>query len=402
MTTTTANLPPGPRQRFPGETLIAYRSGALNFLSNLQREYGDIVAFRVGPEQLLLVSRPEWIAEVLVNQQRKFTKSMGLQAAKRVIGEGLLTSEGEFHLRQRRLVQPAFHRQRIASYAATMVEYAAQTRQRWQHGATIDLDHEMTQLTLAIVGKTLFDAEVGSEAAQIGTAMNELMLLFPLATLPFYKRIEHLPVPMIMRGNAASATLDRLMYRLIAERRASGEDRGDLLSMLLLAQDDQDGGGMSDQQVRDEALTLFLAGHETTANLMIWTFYLLAQHGTVRAQLEAEIDTVLGRRLPSFEDVPQLPFTRQVIAESMRLYPPAWVVGRRAISDAQLGDYTIPAGSTVLTSQWVVHHDPRWFPDPLRFDPTRWTPEAQAARPKFRYFPFGGGTRLCIGEQFAW
>ena len=400
--TTTTRLAPGPRQRFPGDTLVAYRSGPLDFLVGLQRRYGDVAHFRGGPEHFFLVSRPEWINDVLVTHQRNFTKSIGLQAAKRVLGEGLLTSEGEFHLRQRRLVQPAFHRKRIASYAEAMVECAVRTRAAWQDGATIDVGHEMTQLTLAIVGRTLFDADVGGAAHEIGAALDELMEMFPLATLPGYKYLERLPLPPMQRASAANATLDALIYGMIAERRASGDDRGDLLSMLLLAQDEQGSGGMTDEQVRDEALTLFLAGHETTANLLIWTFYLLSQHGDVRAQLEREIDGALVGRLPTFDDLPKLPYTRQVIAEAMRLYPPAWVIARQAIADYEVGGYHVPAGATILTSQWVVHHDVRWYPDPLRFDPTRWTTEAQAARPKFSYFPFGGGTRLCIGEQFAW
>lgn len=395
-------FPPGPPERFPAQGMIAFRRDSLGFLTELRRRYGDIAHFQVGREHFYLISRPEWIGDILVTHQRNFHKSRALQAAKRVLGEGLLTSEGEFHLRQRRLAQPAFHRRRIAGYAESMIAYAERTRKRWKHGEVLDIDREMMRLTLAIVGKTLFDADVEGEAEEVGAALTNLMELFPFTTLPFYSLVEKLPIPAMQRAGHALATLDALIYRMIAERRASGEDTGDLLSMLLLAQDEEGTGGMTDQQVRDEALTLFLAGHETTANALTWTFYLLSQHPAVAEQLHAEVDRVLGGKLPTPEDMPRLVYTRQVLAESLRLYPPAWTLGRLALNDYHVGGYTIPAGSIVLMSQWVVQRDARFFPDPLRFDPARWTPEAQAARPKFSYFPFGGGTRLCIGEQFAW
>lgn len=393
---------PGMHQRFPGEALLEFKRNPLAFLTELHQTYGDIARFTVAGEDFYLVGKPEWIGDVLVTHQKNFHKSRGLQAAKRTLGEGLLTSEGAFHLRQRRLAQPAFHRQRIAGYAEAMVRYAAETRKRWQHGQMLDLDDEMMRLTLAIVGKTLFDLDVSDEADQISGSITQLMELFPLATLPFFPLIEKMPIPRIRRANEAGAALDDLMYGMIRERRRSGEDRGDLLSMLMLTQDEEGTGSMTDQQVRDEALTLFLAGHETTANALTWTFYLLSQHPQIAAQMHAEIDTVLSGSLPAPADVPRLPYTRQVFAESLRLYPPAWTVGRLALNDYQIGEYMVPAGAIVLMSQWVTHRDARFYADPLRFDPDRWTPEAQATRPRFAYFPFGGGTRLCIGEQFAW
>jgi cytochrome P450 len=321
-----------------------------------------------------------------------------------LLGDGLLTSEGEFYLRQRRLAQPAFHRQRVAAYGATMAAYAASRRDRWHAGETLDAHREMMALTLAIVGKTLFDADVEHEAAEIGAALATTFESFNFGFfLPFSELLDRLPLPATLRFRKARARLDATIYRLIEERRRSATDHGDLLSMLLLAQDTEgDGGRMTDLQLRDEAMTLFLAGHETTANALTWTWYLLSQHPDVEARLHAEIDSALGERLPSADDLGALPYTRMVLAESMRLYPPAWIVGRRAIGPFEANGYTIPARSIVLMCQYTMHRDARWFPDPERFDPERFLPEHQAERPKFAYFPFGGGPRVCIGEQFAW
>jgi len=261
----------------------------------------------------------------------------------------------------------------------------------------------MMRLTLAIVGKTLFDADVESEAPEIGKALTDVMQLFERITNPLSGLLDKLPLPANIRWLRAKERLDSTIYRIINERRASGEDRGDLLSMLLLAQDEEgDGGSMTDEQLRDEAMTLFVAGHETTANALTWTWYLLSQHPDVEEKLHEEIDNVLAAKLPTAADVARLRYTEMVFAESMRLYPPAWTLGRRVLSDYQIGPYVVPAGSIVLMSPWVMHRDPRFFPDPLKFDPERWTPEAREARPKFSYFPFGGGPRVCIGEQFAW
>jgi cytochrome P450 len=323
--------------------------------------------------------------------------------AKKFLGEGLLTSEGEFHRRQRRLAQPAFHRQRINAYATAMADYAARTRDRWQTGGTLDVWQEMMRLTLAIVGKTLFDADVEDEANEIRVALTEIMRLFERITSPFAGLLDKLPLRSNRRWLKAKQRLDSIIYRIIDERRKTGEDRGDLLSMLLLAQDEEgDRSTMTDSQLRDEAMTLFVAGHETTANALTWSWYLLSQHPEAEANLHREIDAVLAGKLPTAEDVPRLRYTEMVFAEAMRLYPPAWTMGRRALSDYEVGGYIIPAGSIVLMSPWVMHHDPRFYPDPFRFDPERWTVEARESRPKFSYFPFGGGPRVCIGESFAW
>jgi cytochrome P450 len=374
----------------------------LKFLMKTAAEYGHIAHFMLGPQHTVLVNDPEYIDGILVAHDWNFVKGRGLKRARRVLGRGLLTSEGNFHRRQRRLAQPAFHKQRIAGYAAVMTEYTAWTRDRWREGETLDIAQEMMRLTLAIVAKTLFDADVESEAAEIGQALTEILKMFETFSSPLTDILDKLPTPGNRRISRARQRLDETIYRIIEDRRDSGEDRGDLLSMLLMAQDEEGSGGMSDDQLRDELMTLFLAGHETTANALAWTWYLLSQNPGVEAKLHSEIDRVLDGRPPSAEDVPRLEYTEMVLTESMRCYPPVWVMGRRSVGSYKVGEYTIPAGSIVLLSQYVMHHDERYYPEPFKFDPERWAPGARAARPKYSYFPFGGGPRLCIGEQFAW
>ena len=398
------HTPPGPRRRIPGAHMIAFRRDSLKFLTRLAREYGDVSQFRIGPQAFYFLNHPEHIRDVLVTHHEKFHKGRALQRSKRLLGEGLLTSEGEHWRRQRRLAQPAFHRQRIHAYGQVMVEYAARTAGHWRDGETRDIYDEMTRLTLSIVGKTLFDADVEQDADEVGHALTEIMELFGYLMLPFAELMEKLPIlPPVRRFNRARARLDAIIYRIINERRREASDHGDLLSMLMLAEDEEGGGArMTDEQVRDETMTLFLAGHETTANLLAWTWYLLARHPEVERRLQEEVDAVLASgRQPSVEDLPALRYTEMVVSESMRLYPPAWAVGRKAIEDHTVGGYLIPRCALLLVSQYVMHHDPRFWPAPERFDPERWTPEARAARPPFAYFPFGGGPRRCIGESFA-
>ena len=398
-----ALMPPGPHSRLPGGSLIPMRRDTLGFLRSMAQRYGDLVHFQIGPQDYYLVNDPEWIRAILVTDHRNFAKGRGLEISKRLLGEGLLTSEGDFHRKQRRLVQPAFHRQRIAAYGDVMVEKADHLREEWREGTTLDISEEMMRLTLGIVGKTLFDTDIASETLEIGEAISESIHMMNWMMLPFAKKLEPLMLPLTRRFQKARQRLDSTVYRMIREHRHGGKDRGDLLSMLLMAQDELgDGEGMTDEQVRDEAMTLFLAGHETTANALTWTWYLLSQNPEAEVRLHAELDTVLTGRLPTDADVPQLTYTRKVLAESMRLYPPAWVIGRRVLNDYRIGEYVVPAGSVCMLSQYVSHHDPRWFPDPFRFDPERWTPEAQESRPKFAYYPFGSGPRVCIGEGVAW
>ncbi|HEX8843988.1 MAG TPA: cytochrome P450 [Pyrinomonadaceae bacterium] len=397
------HYPPGPKRKLPGTHFFIFRREPASYLQKLSRKYGDIVYFRFGPQDVFFLNHPDYIKDVLVTHHQSFMKGRALQRAKRLLGEGLLTSEGDFHRRQRRLAQPAFHRGRIASYGAVMTAYAARASSRWRDGETLDISQEMMRLTLAIVGKTLFDADVEAEADEIGAALTAVMELFDYLLMPFSELLEKLPLPHVRRFQRAKDRLDETIYRIIEERRAGLEDRGDLLSMLLAARDEEgDGGQMSDLQVRDEVMTLFLAGHETTANALTWTWYLLSQHPEVETKLHEELAAVLEGREPTVEDVPRLRYTEMVLSESMRLYPPAWAIGRLALKDYEVGGYVIPARSLVLLSPYVTHRDERFFPQAERFDPKRWTQEARESRPQFSYYPFGGGTRRCIGEGFAW
>jgi cytochrome P450 len=392
---------PGPQRAFIG-TLIAPRRNPLALLTGLARDYGDIVTFKLAGERAFLINDPQLIRDVLVTHQKHFTKSRGLERAKKLLGEGLLTAEGANHVRQRRLIQPAFHRERIAGYAEVMVDHAARMRERWQPGGTYDLSDEMMRVTLSIVGKTLFDTDVESQANEVGLALTHVMETFFISMLPFQDIIDRLPIPAVRRAQRARQRLDALIYQLIADRRASGRDHGDLLSMMLAAQD-ADGGNarLSDQDVRDNALTIMLAGHETTANALTWTFYLLSQNPDAEAKLFEEIDRVLAGGLPTMADLPRLPYVERVVTEALRLYPPAWIIGRRAIGEYALGEYIAPARSIVFMSPWVTQRDARWYPEPERFNPDRWTTEFKAALPPFAYLPFGGGSRKCIGDQFA-
>lgn len=402
-TKTERKLAPGPKRKALGDQLVPMSRDPLKFLLKIAHDYPDIATFKLGPQRTFLLSKPEYIEDVLVAHDWNFLKGRGLQRAKKVLGKGLLTSEGNFHRRQRRLSQPAFHKQRIAAYGGVMAAYAARARDSWKEGETRDISQDMMRLTLAIVAKTLFDADVQGEAQEIGNALTEVLELFATFSSPLTEITDKLPTARNRRVKRGKQRLDETIYRIIAEHRAAGEDRGDLLSMLLLAQDTEEAsGGMSDEQLRDEVMTLFLAGHETTANALAWTWYLLSQNPGVEAKMHAEIDGVLGTQLPAFEDVPRLTYTERVFTEAMRLYPPVWVMGRRAVSACKIGGYHVPAKSIVLLSQFVTHHDQRYYDEPDKFDPDRWLPEARAGRPRYSYFPFGGGPRLCIGEQFAW
>ncbi len=393
-------FPPGPRRPLVG-SLIAPGRDPLRLFARLAATYGDLVHFRMMGEHAFLISRPDVIRDVLVASSRNLTKSRGLERARTLLGDGLLTSEGDAHLRNRRLLQAAFHRERIAGYASVMADYARREAARWTPGAPFDAARAMARLTLAIVGKTLFDADIEASADQVGEALTRVLETFWVTLLPAPALVERLPIPAIRRSQAARARLDAVIYDLIDRRRADGRDRGDLLSMLLAAQDEE-GGGLSDRQVRDEAMTLLLAGHETTANALTWTWYLLGQSPEIERKLHEELDRVLAGRLPEAADIARLPFVEQVVTEAMRLYPPAWMIGRRAIAEQRLDRFVAPPRSVIFMSQWIVHRDPRWFEQPERFDPERWTPAFKAGLPKFAFFPFGAGPRQCIGEPFAW
>jgi cytochrome P450 len=397
--------PPGPHGRGGFLRAIRFGRNPLTAIHRLKARWGDVVMTRLGPRRLYVLSHPEMVRDVLVTSNRNFIKSFALQRARVLLGEGLLTSEGDFHLRQRRLSQPAFHRDRIAAMAGTMVRYAEDAADRWSAGMEVDATREMNRVTLAIAGMTLLGVDVEGEADEIGRALTDALGLFDRLHNPLAPLLDRLPVPGTLRMRRARERLDATIYRAIAERRASTEDRDDLLGMLLAARDEEgDGGGMTDLQLRDELLTLFLAGHETTANALAWTWHLLARHPRVEAKLHNELRTVLAGRAPTAADYGALPFTRAVLAESMRLHPPAWTVGRQPLQDFAAGGYRIRAGSIVLLSPWIIHHDARWWGDDVdAFRPERWMePDFEASLPRFAYFPFGGGPRKCIGEGFAW
>jgi cytochrome P450 len=392
-------FPPGPPSSRWRSSFFQYTRDPLTFLPQAIRTYGDVIGLRFFRFRIYFLNHPDVIEELLVAQARKFGKGRVLKANQRLFGKGLLTSEGDFWLRQRRLAQPAFHRARIASYAEAMVQYAQKLTGTWMHGEERDVHAEMMGLTLQIVGKTLFGAEVSREVQEVGHSLQALMELNSdfrrLMLVPAW-----LPTLTNIRAELAIRRLDRIIYKIIREGRTSGEDRGDLLSLLLRAQDD-DGSHMSDAQLRDEALTIFLAGHETTAVALSWTWWLLDQHPEIEAKLHAELNLILRGRTPTLDDLPSLRYTEHVITESMRLYPPAWGMARMALEDTELAGYRVRKGSGVTVSQWAVHRDPRWYEAPLEFRPERWEGDLAKRIPRFAYFPFGGGPRQCIGNAFA-
>ena len=403
---------PGPSRAFPIRTLTQFRRDPIAHLRGLYADYGPISGFSLPGSNLVLINYPDVIREILVTDHRSFHKGRGLERAKRLLGEGLLTSEDDFHLRQRRMIQPVFHRQRINDYGRDMSQIADRISSRWNDGDVLDIGEQAGAITLTIVGKTLFNADVEGDRSEVGEALSDAMHLFSMLSLPGAQFLEKLPIPAVRKFQQARGRLDATIYRIIDEH--GGEDHGDLLSMLLAARDDEDdGASMSAAQVRDEAMTLFIAGHETTATSIGWTLYALSQHPEVESRLVDEIASVLGGRLPTVDDLPNLKYTRQVISESLRLYPPAWIVGRRALVDYPIGEYVLRKGSIAVLAPVVTHVDERYWPDPMRFDPDRWAVDdspspfqgggkGEGARPKFAYFPFGGGPRICIGENFAW
>jgi cytochrome P450 len=371
----------------------------------MAEDHGDAAHFRVGRWDYWFFTHPDAVRDVLVTHDEQFIKGPALRRAKATLGEGLLTSEGDLHRRQRRLVQPVLHPNRVASYAPTMTAYATQTADSWRDGQVIDLHAQMMHLTLRIVAKTLFDADVAAEVDAVGHAMDVSVGMFARAMSPWGPLLNLLPLPSNFRFKRQWGRLMALIDRFVQERRKNDTGRDDLLSRLLRATDSEAGGGsgaMTDRQLRDEAITLFTAGHETTANALTFTLYLLSQHPDVERTLRDEIDRVLGGRVPVADDVDRLPYTRMVLSESMRLYPPAWALGRESTGPSKIAGHEVAPGSVVLLSQWVTHRDPRWWPEPQKFDPSRFSPDRRASRPRWAYFPFGGGSRQCIGESFAW
>ena len=391
--------PPGPKPQFLiGNMPLASRD-PLAVFSRWSAEFGDIFYYRGAWIHVYFLNHPDLIEAVLVRNYQNFLKDHVIRKSKWFFGEGLLTNEGESWLRQRRLSQPAFYRERIASYARIMTGYTSQMLDTWKQDATLDIHQEMMQLTLRIVVRALFNVEAGQIGA-ISTAMNVMMRNSTGLRLLLPPAARYLPTPSMIQFRRAVRQLDDTVYGIIAARRRNDTDSGDLLSMLMQARD-EDGGRMTDKQLRDEVMTFLLAGHETTALTLTWTWHLLAQHSALQEQLQNELQRVLAGRVPEFADLPNLTFTEQVIKESMRLYPPAWSVARTVVSEFELRGYRIPAGANVVMSQWIMHRDPRYFPDPESFNPGRWSPERAQKLPRFAYFPFGGGPRQCIGNSFA-
>ncbi len=384
----------------------------LGFLARLKDTWGDVVRFRIAVYPFVLLSDPEAVRDVLVTHADRFTKGRALKMSRAVLGEGLVTSEGELHRRQRRLIQPAFARPRLEHYGRIMTACAARWAEEWADGRTVDMAHEMRRLALAIVGRALFgDEDVDLESQEVIEALATTTRMFRRVMNPLTPLLGRLPLPSNRRFNAARDRLDATVARLIGHHRAAadgaagqenGPGHGDLLSLLLAARDEDGGGRMSDLQVRDEVLTLFAAGHETTALALAWTWYLLARHTEVESRLHEELDRVLAGRPATLGDAECLPYTRRVLTESMRLYPPAYATGRMAEADHPVGRWVVERGTTVIMSQYLIQRDARFYADPHRFDPDRWTDGFRGALPRFAYFPFGGGPRVCIGESFAW
>jgi cytochrome P450 len=411
-------LPPGLKHSLPfyarkpwvklGQPILLFE--------HLHRTYGNIAHYRFMGTPIIFVNEPDYIREILVTQAASFVKERTVKRMRILLGDGLITSEEPFHMRQRRIAAPAFHRQRINAYADQIVQSAVAASERMQPGVPFDISAASMELSLEIVARTLFDTHVTADIRSINDEVNAIMELYNfIVAFPRIEKFLNLPIPGIRKFRKSKARLDAVVDRLIRDHRAAmqrGEtDRGDLLSMLLGSRIellDVDGNptgqyeSMSDVQVRDEVLTIFLAGYETVANGLTWTWYLLSQNHEIEAKLHAELDTVLGSRLPTLADYPALRYTEQVFAESMRIYPPAWAMGRMSTRPVTLGPWRIPPGAHFFFSQYMMSRSEEYFPDPLRFDPDRFTPEAKAARPKFTYFPFGGGGRQCIGEAFAW
>jgi cytochrome P450 len=424
--------PPGPTYKMPGKLIRQFIRDPIKTLSIISQEYGDISYFKLGPKQhVYLINNPDYIEKVLIYDHRNFKKGKRLQVAKNILGEGLVTSEGDLHNRQRRLIQPIFHPRQITTYAKIMTDYAIRFRDRWKNEDTVDISQEMMELTLGIICKSVLNYDVELEAKQVGKALTTIRNYSRRLQSPVGHVLDKIPILPAPRGaRNAKMELDSLVYGLISERRHQQEESDnngydDLLSRLLEAQDSNltgpaspdsaqssSNGKMSDKQVRDEVMTIFIAGHETTANALTWTFYLLSQYPDVEKKLHDEIDSILGginrknghgiTKIPTADDVPKLQYTEKVLRESMRLYPPVWTMGRYVENDYHVGQYTIPAGSSILMSQYVMHHDPRYYEEPEQFNPDRWTAKFKTDLPRFSYFPFGGGIRGCIGEPFAW
>jgi len=406
MADVTYHLPPGPAPitSFIGivNLLRRFSRNAMGTMLDFTRQYGDTYILRIGGESQVITSNPEFIYQITVAQASKFYKDRDYTDTKhglaRFLGNGLLTSDGEFWKRQRKLAAPALHARRIANYGQTMVDFTVKMLDHWRDGVQMNVAREMTDLTAQIVARTLFNTDVAADLDRISAAIEGIQAYSgnrSARLLPTW-----LPTPLELRARRSRRDLDSVIFRMIREWRVTRQDRGDLLSMLLLAQD-EDGNGMTDEQARDEAVTIFSAGHETTANALSWTWYLLSQNPEVEAKLHEELDRVLAGRAPTLEDLEHLPYTEMVIKESLRLYPPAWGFGRLSNDEVHLGDYVLPKNTSFGVLTYFTHRDARLWEKPDAFIPERFSPENEKNLPKYGYLPFGGGPRICIGNAFA-
>jgi cytochrome P450 len=394
--------PPGPKGSPLMGVMRDFNRDQLGFIERTRDEYGDIVWMRFLYVPAIFLYHPDEVEYVLVTNAKNFIKSMSLRSNffQRLVGNGLLTSQGEEWKRQRRLSQPAFHRERVASYGEVMVDYSKRLTAKWNEGENRDIHRDMMRLTLEIVVQCLFSADVSSDVDHVGATLKELVKPFASQATLGWILNNRLPTPTHLRFHALAKKIDRVVYRIISERRASGADKGDLLSMLLAVRD-EDGSRMNDRQLRDEVMTLFLAGHETTALTLAWSWYLLGTNPDAERKFHAELDEVLGGRAPTMADLSRLKYTEQIAKECMRLYPPAYGLGREAINDCEIGGYRVPAGTQVFMFQWATQRDSRFYVEPESFRPERWTDDFVEQLPKYAYFPFGGGPRACIGASFA-
>jgi cytochrome P450 len=396
-------MPPGPVGFMPGGQAWKLARDPLGFLADTARRYGDIAYFTLGANQVYSVNSPEYVWEVLVTQRARFEISTMRLRLEPALGAGLLTSRGELHARQRRLMQPVFRKSRIESYAGIMVDYAQRTRDRWQDGIEINATDEMMRLAMALAAKALFSHDIEDDSEGISRNLGILLNFFARLMSPLLQISLKLPLPSTLRVRKALREMDDVIYRMVELRRRNPLEGGDLLTLLVQAKDDETNAQMTEKQLRDEIFTLLMAGHETTANVLGWTTYLLGRHPEVDARIHAEVRSVMGGRARlDAADAERLPYTRTAITEAMRLYPPAWFIGRTALEDVALGGYTIPRGASVLMSQYVMQRDGRYFDDPEAFRPERWTREFMERLPRGAFFPFSAGDRHCIGEGFAW
>lgn len=395
--------PPGPRGLPIIGVARSFARDPLAFLTGVAEQYGDIANFRLGGIDVFFVRHPDYIREVLITQRTSFTMSPLRAKLNAVVGEGLFTSRGELHARQRRLIQPVFRKSRIEAYAGQMAELSLRMREQWRPGSVIDITNEMMKLTMLIAAQALFDHDIGEDTQKVSRNIGTVLEFFTRLSSPFLKLSLRLPLPASLRFRKAVRELDAVIYRLIERRKSAAGTGNDLLSLLMQAKDDETNVQMTEKQLRDEILTLLIAGHETTANVLAWTFYLLAQRPDADQRLHDEARAVLGGRAAfTAADIDRLVYARMATQEGLRLYPPGWFIGRQAQTDVKLGGYTVPKGAVVMMSQYVMHRDARFFEEPERFKPERWEGDFLERLPRGAYFPFSAGDRHCIGEGFAW